>query len=731
MLLRLLLLAPLLAWGQPSPVAPWQQQYDKWYWLAPRAKVEAPQWSPDGRNLAYGWSAPTGITWQVVDCQTGQIRPAFDSPKLLAALTKLTGKKVTAKSWPFGRIVPSNEGQLRLEGDKVAWSLNKDGVLSPAEPSVRPNPPATNAQSRILNAGKESLTSPDQRHRVELRDGNAYLLETTPGREVALTSDGGKNALAYVAPVMWSPDGRHFALWREHKVVARRYTVINSLKGTREEIAYEKPGDERTERTPWVFSVTTGKGVGPNEKTLPKAYATERLDWSADSTVLRSEYIRRGFTGHGIIEFNTRDQAWRKLLAEEDPKFVYTFNTRYRYDLSDEATVWASERSGWRHLYAINLRTGQPSQPLTKGPWVVKEIVHMDAPSGQIYFKAVGRITGENPYHEHLCTVRLETGNVVDLTPSDGNHEFILSPDRRTLIDIASRVDQPARTTLRSAVDGRSLATLGVLDTKQLTQAGWLPDRPFIAKDRAGKFDIWGVVTRPFPFDPRKKYPVVENIYAGPHGSFTPRSFNWWNGTHRELASQGFYVVQMDGRGTNHRGKEFHQESWRNLKDGGFPDRIAWLQALAKVEPNLDLSRVGILGGSAGGQNTVHALLLFGNFYKAGAADCGCYDNRIDKLWWNEQWLGYPLGPWYDENSCARYAANLRGRLFLTVGESDTNVDVKCSYDLRDALLAAGKRELFEFHVIPGAGHGAGSSKEMREKRLRFFTNTLGAPLPR
>ena len=125
---------------------------------------------------------------------------------------------------------------------------------------------------------------------------------------------------------------------------------------------------------------------------------------------------------------------------------------------------------------------------------------------------------------------------------------------------------------------------------------------------------------------------------------------------------------------------------------------------------------------------------MHGGFYKAGAADCGCYDNRIDKLWWNEQWLGYPIGPWYEENSCAKYAANLRGRLFLSVGESDTNVDVKCSYDFRDALLAAGKKDQIEFHVIPGANHGAGErpTRCVPEASARFFESSqLGQPLPR
>ena len=210
-----------------------------------------------------------------------------------------------------------------------------------------------------------------------------------------------------------------------------------------------------------------------------------------------------------------------------------------------------------------------------------------------------------------------------------------------------------------------------------------------------------------------------------------PKSFAVWNNSFREPALQNFYVVQIDGRGTWNRGKEFHQEAWRNLGDAGLPDRVVWLKAAGQVEPQMDLNRVGIFGGSAGGQNAVHALLRNGDFYKAAAADCGCHDNRVDKLWWNEQWMGYPIGPWYAANACLTEASKLKGKLFLTVGESDTNVDVKCTYDLRDALFAAGKKDLVEFTVIPGGGHGACERSDMREKRLDFFRRSLGGPLPR
>ncbi|MEY4445959.1 MAG: Prolyl tripeptidyl peptidase precursor [Verrucomicrobiota bacterium] len=728
MLLRLfLLLSPLAILAQGDLIAEWQKQYDTWYWRSPRTKVDAPQWSRDGNTLAYAWTDPAEISWRLVDCGTGKTRPAFDPAKLSAAFTSFDGRKVTAKKWPFTRIIPMDDGRLRLENDKESWFLGTDGkIVIAAGPSAARPPGRPNSGSRTLNAGKEGSVSPDSRTRVELREGGVYL--TTAAGHTPSWAPSGRET--FVGPISWSPDGRHFAVWREIKETTRLYNVVDSVKGTSREIPYDKPGDPRTTRTPWVFQAD-GKGAsGCPLNVLPQAYATDRLDWSADSKVLRTEYIRRGFTGHGIVAYDVEKGAWRKVLAEEDPKFVYTFNARYRHDLSDDLTLWASERSGWNHLYAVDLRTGQTLRPLTSGEWVVKQVTHLDAEAKEIYFQAVGRVAGENPYHTHLCKVGLDGKGLVDLTPDDAYHDVSFSPDRRTFIDTASRVDVPHAFFLRSAKDGKILATLGVSDVSDLRKAGWQPARPFVAKDREGKFDIWGVVTRPYPFDPKKKYPVIENIYAGPHGSFAPRTFNWWHRNHRELSMLGFYVVQLDGRGTNHRGKEFHQQIWRNLKDGGFPDRIAWMQALAKTEPNMDLSRVGIFGGSAGGQNTAHALLLHGGFYKAGAADCGCYDNRVDKLWWNEQWLGYPVGPWYEENSCAKYAANLSGRLFLSVGESDTNVDVKCSYDFRDALIAAGKRDQFEFHVVPGANHGAGESNDMRVKRARFFQSALGQPLP-
>ena len=172
----------------------------------------------------------------------------------------------------------------------------------------------------------------------------------------------------------------------------------------------------------------------------------------------------------------------------------------------------------------------------------------------------------------------------------------------------------------------------------------------FTAKGRDGKTDIWGIITRPRNFDPTKKYPVIESIYAGPQGSFVPKSFSAFN-RYSALADLGFIVVQIDGMGTANRSKAFHDVCWKNLKDAGFPDRILWHKAVAAKYPWYDISRVGIYGTSAGGQNAMGALLFHGDFYKAAVAACGCHDNRMDKASWNEQWMGYPVGPHYAASS--------------------------------------------------------------------------------
>ncbi len=213
----------------------------------------------------------------------------------------------------------------------------------------------------------------------------------------------------------------------------------------------------------------------------------------------------------------------------------------------------------------------------------------------------------------------------------------------------------------------------------------------------------------------------MEDIYAGPQGSFVPKSFSA-NSRYESLTKLGFIVVKIDGMGTANRSKAFHDVCWHNLKDAGFEDRILWMKAAAKKYPYLDLTRVGVYGTSAGGQNAAGALLFHPEFYKAAVANCGCHDNRMDKASWNEQWMGYPIGQQYSESSNIDNAAKLQGHLFLIVGEMDDNVPPESTYRFVDALIKAGKD--FDFLAVPNGGHGSGGAYAAR-RREDFFVRHL------
>jgi len=234
------------------------------------------------------------------------------------------------------------------------------------------------------------------------------------------------------------------------------------------------------------------------------------------------------------------------------------------------------------------------------------------------------------------------------------------------------------------------------------------------------------VIVRPTNFDPAKKYPVIEYIYAGPHGFFAPKAFRPVLSQLQKMAELGFLVVQMDGMGTNWRSKAFHDVCWKNLGDAGFTDRIAWIKAAAAKHSEMDLSKgVGIFGGSAGGQSSTRALLAHPEFYTVAVSDCGCHDNRVDKIWWNELWMSWPIEKHYAEQSNTNPAMveQLKGKLMLVVGELDKNVDPASTFQVANALIRADKD--FDLLVIPGAGHGACETPYGQRRRMDFFVRHL------
>lgn len=411
------------------------------------------------------------------------------------------------------------------------------------------------------------------------------------------------------------------------------------------------------------------------------------------------------------------------LLDETSPTFIDYAQKHYlQYLDATNELIWMSERDGWNHLYRFDLRTGQQLGQITQGSWVVKEVVSFDQEKRTMLLKVVGFFPEQDPYYEHWIRVSIDTGAIVNLTSANGTHDLLFAPSGKWVVDRWSRVDQAPVTELRNAQTGEKIVGLETADWSALLATGWQVPERFTSVGRDGVTEIHGVIYRPSTFDPAKTWPVIEVIYAGPQGAFVPKSFS---PAHygQDMVELGFVVVQIDGMGTNWRSKAFHDVCWQNLGDSGFADRIIWLKVAKQRYSYLDLDRVGIFGGSAGGQSALRALLAHGDFYKAAVADCGCHDNRMDKIWWNELWMGWPIGPHYEEQSNVTQAHRLQGALMLVVGEMDRNVDPTSTLQVVDALIKADKN--FDLLFVPGGGHGAGESPYGQRRRREFFVEHL------
>ncbi|MDR2498580.1 MAG: S9 family peptidase [Tannerellaceae bacterium] len=566
------------------------------------------------------------------------------------------------------------------------------------------------------------VPSPDKQWEAYIRDNNLCVRPVGGRGEIILSLDGTDKAY-YSARLQWSPDSRRIATLKVIDVEERRIPLIRSspsaqLQPQLEWRDYAKPGDVLPVYLPTLFDIKERRQIALDTDQFVKQFSLRLTGWRKDSRAFTFEFNQRGHQRYTVAEVEAASGQIRRLVDETSPTFIY-YNNVIRRDIDDgRLMIWASERDGWRHLYLIDCATGKIKNQITQGEWVVRSLDHVDEKNGLLYFYASGLYDTEDPYNRHYCRIQLNGGGFRDLTPENGNHELSFSRDRKYYVDAYSRPDMPPVSLLKRTIDGSLVMELERCDVSDLRGEGWQPIEVFRAKGRDGVTDIWGNIHRPSGFDPSRKYPVVEFIYAGPHDSHVDKAFRPAHHLVSKLVELGFIVVSIDGMGTANRSKAFHDVCWKNLKDAGFPDRKLWIRAAANRYPSMDISRVGIYGWSAGGQNAMGALLFHNDFYKVAVSFCGCHDNRMDKIWWNEQWMGYPVDSSYAASSNVDNAALLKGKLLLINGELDDNVDPASTLQVVNALVNAGKN--FDQYYLPSKGHSLGSAFEIRQLQDYF-----------
>jgi dipeptidyl aminopeptidase/acylaminoacyl peptidase len=694
------------------------------------------QWIEGGHRFWYSNHTAQGKKFILVDAESKSKSPAFDHEKLATALAEVSKSKVKPDSLPITAIRFLDKGQtVEFEYQDENWKCNL-GSYKIEKTAKRPD----FRRGRYWGDGggeenRPPVTSPDGKWIAFVKSYNVYVQRADKSdKELALSFDGSEGD-NYSSALVWSPDSKKIATFKirpnkPHLIYFIESTPAEQFQPKLHSRNYLKPGDALPQKEAHLFVVDSRKHVAV-KTSMGHQYATTNPKWWDDSRAFSFEYNERGHQAYKVIEVNGESGEARDLIAETSKTFIDYSGKKYRYDANDgKEIIWTSERDGWNHLYLYDGLTGKVKNQITKGEWVVRKVVKVDGKARTIIFEGSGKEKGQDPYLIQYYRIGFDGNGLTALTTEDGTHHASFSSDYKYFVDTYSRVDLPPVTNLKSVADGKIIQEIERADISELQKIGWKAPEVFVAKGRDNVTDIYGIIVRPMHYNPKKKYPVIELIYAGPHSAHAPKVFNSdfrYRFLH-ELAELGFIVVQLDGMGTSNRSKAFHDVCWQNIKDAGFPDRIKWIKAAASKYPYIDADKVGIFGNSAGGQNSAAALLLHRDFYKVAVSSSGCHDNRMDKIWWNEQWMGYPIGQHYAESSNSTHAAKLKGKLLLILGEMDDNVDPASTMQFMDALIKANKP--FDFLMVPGMGHSMGGDYGEHKRRDFFVKHLLGVEPP-
>ncbi|MCG8468029.1 MAG: S9 family peptidase [Gemmatimonadetes bacterium] len=697
------------------------------------------------RNQVFG-----GHEFIMVDAAARTRRPVFDHDRLAMALTESSDESYVGDQLPFVDF-ELTEGGIRFWTDATErWECDLSAYRCTGPDSV----------ARVT----DEVVAPDGASAAISRDENLWVRDAATGAERQLSSDGEPHYGYGVAPegccqeitnrrrgfrppavAEWSPDGSRIAT---HKYDERGVAELHLLEAATgrpvlHSYRYALPGDSVIPTWElYLFDVDTGASVRADIDPMVAYFtssdtAWHAVQWSADGAHVYFSHHARDFKTQTLVEVDAASGATRPVIVEHGDTFVELnqLRTPYNWRVLEDGNelVWFSERDGWGHLYLHDLGTGALKNRITDGSWLVVDLLHIDETAREVYFTAVGREPGRDPYHHHLYRASLDGGGVTLLTPEDAQHDISASADGRYFVDTYSTRAEAPTTVVRDRA-GRVVMTVEEADITPLLEAGWEPPVRFSAKARDGVTDVYGYLW--LPPDPADgvRYPVVDYIYPGPQiGPIrTPGFTTGPRGQGHALAQLGFIAFAVDAIGTPYRSKAFHDGYYGDMRDNGIPDHISALKELALAYP-IDLDRVGIFGHSGGGFSSTDAILGYPDFFKVAVSGAGNHDQRGYHFPWGEKYHGLltenPDGTDnYDTQANQNIAENLEGKLLLHYGTLDDNVHPNMTLLVAQELIEHNKD--FDMLVFPNRNHGYAREPYLIRRTWDYFVEHLMGATP-
>lgn len=575
-----------------------------------------------------------------------------------------------------------------------------------------------NSKRYVYNRASDSITlakavtfqsstlgmSPDKKNLVQQKNNALFLKDNQTGELKQLTSNDEAGVEYNLADLTWISN-RMFYITRTDKRNVRSLAVLSQIAEppVARTYNYELPGDTAVEKQQlFLCNLDAETRLQPVEV---EKWKGQKLEVKPTPDVSdKVFFIRRKRTRDQleVCYLDVPTMTVKVVCNEEIKPYIneQMFNCQI-VNRGKNILLW-SDRSGWGHYYRYSL--DGKCNAVTQGDWTAGKICRVDSLGEKIYFYGYGKEKGINPNYAFLYTTDFNGRKIKLLTPENANHAVFISPGLNLIVDNCSRIDTLPRTQVRN-INGKWLATLENPDISHLFEYGWKMPEQFTVKAADGVTDLYGIMWKPYNFDPKKKYPVISQVYPGPSQetvwtNFTV--FDRYNNT--ALAQRGFIVVCMGHRGgSSFRGAAYDKFGYGNLRDYPLADDKAGLEHLAAKYPFIDLSRVGITGHSGGGMMAAAAICTYPDFYKVAVASSGNYDNSIYNRTWGETYQGIGEDGKFKVKTVQELAPQLKGHLLLATGDSDQNVHSAHTFRLVDALIRANKD--FDLLVLPGQSH--------------------------
>lgn len=737
-----------------------------------------PHWLKLSNRFWYVYETPNGKSWIMVDPAKRTKKQIFNNAELAAEITRIVRDPFDAEHLPIENLkFAKDEKSLSFEIKSTVDELKPDRKDKKAADSLQKKvfyfnyDIATSKVTEVPNYTKPKAkpdwgsVAPDSSAVIFTRNYNLYWMdkanylkavkneEDSTIVEHQLTKDGvkfyaygndgdGENNEEVLkkdkkrrrAYVLWSPDARYFVMNRQDSRKVKDLWVLNNTaagRPTLETYKYQMPGEKEApldEILLFNFAAKTYK------KLNVAAFKDQSVSlWQAPSLVKDRDnefrpsiwlgnnskiYFSRTSRDLKRVDICTIDINSENVSPLIDERFnTYVEINRPGLVKDGQEIIHWSERDGWAHFYLFDA-TGKLKNQITKGAFHCESIVNIDEKNRVLYFTANGREAGEDPYYQHLYRVNFDGSGMKLLNPGNFDHAVSMNDEAKYFVNNFSRVNTAPKAMVMDS-KGNPLMNLETADLSLLMAAGYKFPEPFKVKADDGVTDIYGVMYKPFDFDPNKKYPIIEYVYPGPQTEAVNKAFTKSMDNTDRLAQLGYIVVSVGNRGGNPaRSKWYHTFGYGNLRDYGLADKKAAVEQLAARHNFIDASRVGITGHSGGGFMSTAAMLVYPDFFKAAVSKAGNHDNSIYNRWWSEKHHGVKevidskgdTTFTYSIDKNPELAANLKGHLMIMTGDIDNNVHPANTIRLANELMKAGKR--FEFVILPGQRHAFGDLTE-------------------